>query len=562
MIRTTVIVLQSFMLLLGVHIAHADSKPGTLRSEPAALDADLGKNQRATSRPTTSTAGSLPIIDYHQGKPFSPWVRGQTTHRSISPPGWEAVWDLNVGSLARGVAVGLFADMYDWRNIDSATIRGLPTWNGRFTTLDFLQYARDHKAAPLITANVFGGGYYDQTDPKNKGTFICQTVNPGGLAADWVRYTNFILQKYRQGDESRLAGEDLRVYNSIDKWDGKPKLLARTEGAVPPVRYWEIGNEPGIGGFSNIFSHHNLSPTEYRDRYKLISTAMKAVDPSLKFGPCLQNPIDATRGIDWLIPLAADRDAQIDFVSYHPYYADIQAAWGHDDAMTAALRDCKAALNSKSARVRGVMNSHGRSNYDLIASEWDPMHWYAPWPMQGSMANAIAVVETCFTFAEDGVLGGNFLEQPQNYCGVNGAFTGLVGDMGNVLVSTSQQMGYAYDKSNFRIYVSKNAGDDSKLMIWGLNFDNAKPVTVNLGLTPCRIVSATLKRYGTPGGCTTLTANCGMAWNHSDVTAGFNAANFPFTMQAAEISVLVLQLTPTAKTQPERQTGPNASQAG
>jgi len=125
-----------------------------------------------------------------------PRVRGQTTHRSISPTGWDAVWDLNVGSLARGVAAGLFADMYDWRNIDSAAfLRDFPTWNGRFTTLEFLQKARDHNAAPLITANVFGGGYYDWADPKNKGAFVCQTVNPGGLAADWVRYINFVLQK-------------------------------------------------------------------------------------------------------------------------------------------------------------------------------------------------------------------------------------------------------------------------------------------------------------------------------------------------------------------------------
>ena len=506
---------------------------------------------------------------------MGPRVRGQTTHRSISPTGWDAVWDLNVGSLARGVAAGLFADMYDWRENDTAAEKSddlrkcekaaeqaYPTWMGRFTTLEFLQCARDHDAAPMITANAFGGGYYVWADPEHKGvTFVCQTVNPGGLAADWVRYVNFILQKYRQGDESRLTGDDLRVYNSIGKWDGKPKLLARGEGAVPPVRYWEIGNEPGISSYENFFNHHNLSPTEYRDRYKLISAAMKAVDPSLKFGPCLQNPIDATRGIEWLIPLAADRDAQIDFVSYHPYYHDLKAGWGRDDAMVTALRDCKAALKSKSARVRGVMNSHGRSNYDLIASEWDPVCWDAPEIMQGSMANAIAVVETCFTFAEDGVRGGNFFEQPQNKLGASGAFTGLVSDMGNVLVSTSRQMGYDYNKSNFRIYVSKNAGDDSKLMIWGLNFDNSHPVTVNLGLTPCRIVFATLKRYGTPGGGTTLATNSGMAWSQVDVTAGFNAANFPFTMQAAEITVLVLQLTPTVKTQPESQTGPNASQA-
>jgi len=45
--------------------------------------------------------------------------------------------------------------------------------------------------------------------------------------------------------------------------------------------------------------------------------------------------------------------------------------------------------------------------------------------MQSSMANAIGVAETCFTFAEDGVLAGNFWEQPQSKLGVSGAFAGL-----------------------------------------------------------------------------------------------------------------------------------------
>jgi len=500
-----------------------------------------------------ATTGSVPRIDFHQGTPFSPWVRGQCPYRSISSSGWGPIWDLTTGSLGRGLAGGLDADCYDWRDIDSGSGWGTPVSSGRFTTLEFLQYARDHQAAALLTANAFGGGYRNWADPNNPGVFVCQYVNPEGLAADWVRYTNFILQNYRQGDEGNLTGDDLRVYNSITNWGGKPKLLSPGEGVVPPVQYWEIGNEPELGGYGDFLSNHYLSPTDYRDRYKLISSAMKAVDPSLKFGPCLMTMTDGSSGSGlWMSALAADPDAPIEFIGYHPYYGAIKSTWGSYDDMATALRDCKDFMSTKSDPIRNIMDSYGRSNYELVASEWNPVSWDAPGIMQSSMANAICIVETCFSFVEDGVLAGTFWEQPQTKVGPTGAFTGMVSDMGDVLVATSEQMGYDYNNANFRIYVTKNAGDDWKIMIWGLNFDSINPVTVNLGLAPSYVTSATLKRYGKPAGGTTLTTSSGMSWAQQDVTAGLNTADFPFTMQPAEITVLVLQLAPTSKVDHDR----------
>lgn len=497
-----------------------------------------------------TTAGDLPVIRWHEGTSFSPWVRGQCPYRSIPTSGWPTIWDLNIGGMGRGGGGGLDADTYDWRDVDSGSGWGTPAVSGRFTTLEFLQAARDHQSAPLITANAFGGGYRDWADPNNPGVFVCQTVNPEGLATDWLRYTNFIVQNYRQGDEAGLTGDDLRVYNSIANWAGKPKLLAPGEGAVPAVHYWEIGNEPELGGYGNFLTNHYLSPNDYRDRVKLVGAAMKAVDPSVKVGPCLMTMTGAAQGSGpWLVALAADPDAPIDFVGYHPYYGSLKTNWGYADGMAAAMRDYKPFLNSKSAGIRSIMSTYGRTNYDLIASEWNPVNWDAPGYMQSSMTNGIGVVETCFTWAEDGVLAGNFWEQPQGKLGVVGAFTGLVNDMGDVLVTSSAQMGYDYANSNFRIYVTRDSGNPNKLAIWGLNFDDALPVTVNLGLAPCQVISATLKRYGkagpdSSGGDTSLTTYTGMTWESQDITAGFNPSNFPFVMEDAEITVLVLQFTP------------------
>ena len=461
-----------------------------------------------------TTAGGVPVIDYHQGTAFSPWVRGQCPYRSMTASGWAPLWDLNIGSMGRGGGGGLDADCYDWRDIDSGSGWGTPAGSGRFTTLEFLQAARDHQSAPLITANAFGGGYRDWNDPNYPGVFVCQTINPGGLAADWARYTNFILQNYRQGDEGSLTGDDLRIYNSITNWGGKAKLLAPGEGAVPAVQYWEIGNEPELGGYGDFLTNHYLSPNDYRDRVKLVGAAMKAVDSTVKVGPCLMTMTSATQGSGpWLVALAADPTAPIDFVGYHPYDGSIKYVWGDGEGMATALRNTKPFLNSKSAGVRSIMNSYGRTNYDLIASEWNPVNWDAPGFMMASMANAIGVVESCFTFAEDGVLASTFWEHPQSKLGVVGAYAGMVNDMGDVLVTTSAQMGYAYDNSNFRIYVTKNSGNDSKVMIWGLNFDQNNPATVELALAPCLLVSATLKHYGLPAGGTSLTTYTGMAWS-------------------------------------------------
>jgi hypothetical protein len=486
--------------------------------------------------PALLSAASPAIIHTNEGTPFSPWVRGQCPYRSVKAAEYTALWQLAVGAMGRGVAGGLDADTYDWRDILSGSwyARG----GGRFTTLEFLQHARDHEAVPMITANMFGGGYLDGTK-----AFVCVTDNPDGLAADYVRYTNIILQNYRQGDEGDLTGEDLRVYNSIRDWGGKPKLLAPGEGEVPRVEYWQIGNEPEVDSVPGAHANHYLSPTAYRDRYKLMAPAMLGVDPTIKLGPCLTKP--ASTGYQWLEVLSADADVPIDFVSYHPYDGGLVQVWGDSAGMATALRNVRPKLLSQSAAARSIMDQAGRSNYELIASEWNPVSWEGSSEKQHSMANAIGIVESCFTFAEDGMLAATFWQEPQNKLGPSGAFTGLVNDMGDVLVSTSAQLGYAYGSTNLRIYVTQNAGDESKVMIWGLNFDELAPVTVDLGLSPpCRIISATLKRFGKVGGGTTLTTYTDMVWSHQDVTSGFNTDDFPFTLPAAEITVLVLEIAP------------------
>ncbi len=496
-----------------------------------------------------TTTSTVPVINPYQGTPFSPWVRGQCPFRSVGANEWGPLWNLTIGSMGRGLAGGLDADCYDWRDIDSGSGWGTPAWSGRYTTLEFLQAARDKQAVPLMTANAFGGGYRDWAHPTVPGIFVCQNVNPDGLAADWVRYMNFILPSYRQGEEGSLAGEDLRVYDSILNWGTRSKLLAPGEGSVPRVDYWEIGNEPELGGYGDFLTSHYLSPTAYRDRYKTVSQAMLAVDPALKIGPCLISPWDPNGSGQWLNALAADPAVRLDFVGYHPYYSDIKNTWGNPAGMASGLRNCGRYLNDRAAGMRSLLAQHGRTGVDLIASEWNPVNWDAPGTIQASMACALGIAESCFTFAEDGVLAGNFWAKPNAYLGQREAFAGLVAHMGDTLVMTGEQMGYDPASADFRVYVTRDSGDDSRVMVWGLNFDDAQPVTINLSLTFCEVTSAILKRFGKPGndasgGDTSLTHSTGMAWEQQDVTAGFNPASFPLTLEDAEITVLILTIVP------------------
>ncbi|HON64942.1 MAG TPA: hypothetical protein PLS23_00500 [Phycisphaerae bacterium] len=485
-----------------------------------------------------TTLPGVARIEFAGGRPFNPGVRGQCPIRDIAADAIDALWNLAAGASGRGVAGGLDADTYDWRDVYSGIGGGR---NENFSTLQFLQMARDHSAFPVFTANLFGGG---AKEPPNG--FICQTDNPEGLAADWVRYVNVILQQYRQGQEASLSGENLRVYNSITNWAGKPKLLSATEPPTPRVTYWEIGNEPELGVLSGYIGNHYLSPEDYRDRYKSISAAMRAVDADLKIGPCLMDPPDAAGSGRWLHALASDPAARIDFVAYHPYYQPIKWNWGNLPGMTAALRLFRAHLDEYAEAVHAIMTAYGRSGYELMASEWCPVNWDAGSHIQHSMANALGVVEGVFSFAEQGVVAAHFWVSPQAKRGPRDVYTALAQDMGDTLIATMADFGFDPHQFNWRLYVTQSATEPNKIAIWGLNFDEHVHVEVPLSLTRCRVDSAVLKRYGIPGddaagGDTSLMHNDGMAWEETDVTV--DPRHFVLRLEDAEVTVLVLHIT-------------------
>ena len=420
------------------------------------------------------------VFDAGQLRPISPALRGQNPSRNLPLKALDSLFALCRGSMARGLAGGLDADTYDWRDRDGGS-----GWGARGampTTLEFLVLCRRYRCEPLLTVNLFGGGSRGED-----GTWSCETADPGRLAADWVRYCNRILPEARRGGEANLSEEDRRVLESITGWDDRPTLPPPGAEATPRVQYWEIGNEPELGGIAGLVTNHPLSAEQYARRYAEIARAMRRVDPSIRVGPCLIYP--ARGGKEYLQALRKEAVA-IDFVSYHPYYHDLQNAWGDGQKLTVALVRFKSFLTRETA---GAWQVVGRRT-PLIASEWNPMMWNASGKQQRSMAMALGVLEGMFTFAELGVGGAMFWEQAQSKPAVRAVYEELAGNLGtHVMFGPGGRSLYRPGEPG-RVYGTVDLGKN-KVVLWLLNFRSDKPMERFLGVqrVPFPVRSASLR---------------------------------------------------------------------
>jgi hypothetical protein len=192
------------------------------------------------------------------GTAFNPGVRGQAApatpiNRSDYPTGVNGAYAVSDGSSIRGVAGGLEADTFNWKNRNYDPAAQYNYYGPRVGTLDYRGAARDHNADPYITANIRGLVRTNATDPANLTQEFYDTSIPtlASLAADWVRYTNHIVPAYRQGqtitDPRDKTMLDSLQWSSTVGGDSFDKLLRTTEAATPKVKYWEIGNEPRVG---------------------------------------------------------------------------------------------------------------------------------------------------------------------------------------------------------------------------------------------------------------------------------------------------------------------------
>jgi hypothetical protein len=460
---------------------------------------------------------------------ISPAVRGQNTYRTIGQKGWDAIFPLTRGSMARGLAGGLDADTYDWRDRDSGS-----EWGARRampTTLEFLEKCRDYDCAPMITANMFAGG-----ERKEDGRWLCQADEPGKLAADWLRYCNFIVPTIRLGQEDQLTEDDRRILDSITGWDGRAKLLSPSAKPTPPVKYWEIGNEPEIGSIAKLVDAHHLNPEQYAERYAEMARALRTVDPTVQIGPCLMYTSKGAR--DYLLALKK-RAVAIDFVSYHPYYHALQNGWGDEGKLAAALAGFKPFLANE---ARGAWSVVGR-NTPLVASEWNPMMWNASGQLQRSMAMGMGIVEGILSFAEQGIFGSMYWEQPQFKPSVRAMYFALTKHLGTHMLAVVRGNDENPAEQLWRVYVTAEPKEKTAT-IWGLNFQTGDDATVEKTVVihnwPFPVNSAKVRTYAGPAN--RLMDVKGLKWTDSsaEVETVDGTLRVTISLPPASVSVIVL----------------------
>lgn len=509
------------------------------------------------------------------GTPFNPGVRGQaipaiTETRTGATNANPAALTLSVGSSIRGVAGGLEAEDYDWETSNYDT---------RFTTLDYLRYARDYDANLIITTNMRGLTDVDNSPGAAAGSrkYTDESIaTVTRLAADWVRYTNVIAQKYNQAsvitDPTDLAVMNSLVWNSSNPARPHDKLPATGEAPLPKVEYWEIGNEPRVSlkssfkvtnSYTFLTDDYGSQATDsthkddYAARYASMTAAMKAVDPTIKVGPCLQSA--TSKSESELLNSILDKQSSgqylpVDFISYHPYQKldTTQPV----STIESYLQGIYAAQKKYVDNFHSLISASGRdpNSIQLISSETNVSDWTVNDTLgEAQMAHALGSVETVFSFARLGLSAANYWLWPSNpddntRYPVYKAYAGLRDHMGDTLLNV-------YSTGNTRVYTTRSS-NSGQVDVWGLNFSNSDSAAVTLALTglASKGYDAKLMTLESLSGPTTLfSANLSTAmggpthdvdWVTTNLPANTNFANYNFNLPAATMSVLVLDPLP------------------
>jgi hypothetical protein len=445
------------------------------------------------------------------------------------------------GSSIRGVATGIAAELYDWR-----VRNGQP----RPPTLQFLRYSRDYQSELFLGANIRG---LVQAD--TNGGFLYYDTQPStlaALAADWVRYVNHIVPSYRQGDTINDS-RDAAIVNSLT-WssaypgDAFDTLLAPGEPAVPQVQYWEIGNEPTVGVTAySVNNSYTLDPTAYHERYAAVAQAIKAENPGVKVGPTI---IDGSREGAQLAAIVSDLALPMDFISYHPY--EKMGLLTDPAQITLHLGSVYSHQLLIYNQTKKTVSDNGRDPdaLEYAATEVNVSNWDTnDTDKEARQAHALGTVETIFTHARLGLVASMYWIWPTHrFYGteypVFKAYQKLRDHMGDTLLSV-----YAYGDT--RLYTTRDS-KTGELAVWGLNFADQTPATVQLQFRNLPTVQrATLLRLEDQSGTTTLSsANLApdmvggptlqVDWNSSNLT-GQSLTNFNLSLPAATLSLLVIE---------------------
>ncbi len=230
------------------------------------------------------------------------------------------------------------------------------------------------------------------------------TVNYGSgtaqEAADWVRYAN-------QG--GRAYRGPVPTYPDASR-----------TGHHYGIKYWEIGNElygDGTYGATWEVNHNAHDPTTYANGVVSYSSAMKAIDPSIKIGVVLTAPGNWPDGQtspsspqpwnDTILPIVC---SAVDFVDVHWYP---QGPTGESDsALLAASQNGEStsvsytpSIPSMVASLKALLTQYcgTRANaIQMMITETNSVS-YNPGKQTTSPVNALFLADQVMTWLENGV---------------------------------------------------------------------------------------------------------------------------------------------------------------
>ncbi len=411
-------------------------------------------------------------IDCSGGKAFNRNILGQvyTYHCSGGKEGKH----LFKGTSVRHVRTGSLSRTFNWKNLMGVNACD----DERMETLPRLVDASKYNSESVFEVSIWGlGDGCTGEDFRYTDTSVSAIVD---LAVDWVRYCNFIAPKYRQGD--KLSPVDAALLSEI-KWVKSPTLLAKNDrNTARKVKYWEIGNEDDhkVNGTKGLPPFNTIT---YRDRYKAITSAMLALDPTIKVGPSLSRIPNVGYDLELITDLLKDKTAQIDFVAHHPYDQLGQYLDSDLDKLSARLGRIYSIQKRIYQDCRDTLAKHGRDpdKIEVMYTEWSPMSDGGNDENQ-SMAMALGTAESLFTFADIGVDHAHYWVKTKDKgveWPVQKVFEAMLDHMGDTV--TDRYIGTAKNK-NLRIYTTRDTKNRRKIVIWALNFDNEKISTVNISL--------------------------------------------------------------------------------
>lgn len=287
----------------------------------------------------------------------------------------EAAWDSHLldSSLPGLVAAsgakmqrypgGSLSDGYHWQSNTTQTSYANPS-----NTFDaFMNLAQQAGTQPIITVD-YGAGTAQE-------------------AAGWVQYAN-------KGGSGYTG--------PVPTYSG-----GSSTGHTYGIKYWEIGNEvygDGTYGSQWEYNTHTLGPTTYANSVVTFSTAMKAVDPTIKTGLVLTTPGFWPDGVtsssspkpwnDTVLPIACP---SIDFAIIHWYPnsgTDPAQALGTPSQISAMLSAARSKINqycgSRASSIQIFITEMNGGSYN-------------PGSRATGWASAMFLADTYMTFLENGV---------------------------------------------------------------------------------------------------------------------------------------------------------------